>query len=139
VDLLRPRRRTGTAHDRAHTIALDWVDLYDGDSPATRRQPRDPASWATMSADLDSAAAHLSAQGQRDVHVRGAVRQATFFAVGAQLAQVTPGRAPTRRYGTGATTPPRQQDRPPALGVPAERHVSRSGERGTARTRSQQG
>ncbi len=70
-------------------IVLDWVDLYDGDSVASRRQPRDPASWATMSADLDTAAAHLSALGQRDVLVRGAMRQATLFAIGARLAQVT--------------------------------------------------
>lgn len=71
------------------TVALDWVDLHDGDSPPTRRQPRDPAGWATMSTALDNAVAGLSAQGLRDVVVRGAMRQATFFAVGARLAQVT--------------------------------------------------
>lgn len=71
------------------TVALNWVDLYEGDSPATRRRPRDPASWATMSADLDQAVDTLVAQGLTDVVVRGAMRQATFFAVGARLAQVT--------------------------------------------------
>ncbi|MGH3874696.1 MAG: SAVED domain-containing protein [Pseudonocardiaceae bacterium] len=70
-------------------VALDWVDLYEGDSPPTRRQPRDPVGWATMSAELDRAVARLSTQRLRDVVVRGAMRQATFFAVGARLAQVT--------------------------------------------------
>lgn len=71
------------------TVALDWVDLYGGDSPPTRRQPQDPSGWATMSNDLDTAAARLSGQGLRDVVVRGDMRQATFFTVGARLAQVT--------------------------------------------------
>lgn len=71
------------------TIALDWVDLYDGDSPPAGRQPRDPAGWATMSDDIDQAVSSLSAQGLTDIVVRGAMRQATFFAVGARLAQVT--------------------------------------------------
>jgi hypothetical protein len=71
------------------TVALDWVHLYDGDSPPTRRQPRDPSDWATMSNDLDTATARLSAQGLRDVVIRGDMRQATFFTVGARLAQVT--------------------------------------------------
>ncbi|MEU8422134.1 SAVED domain-containing protein [Micromonospora sp. NPDC048835] len=71
------------------TEALDWVDLYDGDSPPARRQPCDPASWATMSTQLDNAVVRLSAQGLRDIVVRGAMRQATFFTVGARLSQVT--------------------------------------------------
>lgn len=71
------------------TVALDWVDLYDGDSPPARRQPRDPAGWTTMSSELDSAVSSLTAQGSTDVVVRGAMRQATFFTVGARLAQVT--------------------------------------------------
>jgi hypothetical protein len=71
------------------TVALDWVHLYDGDSPPTRRQPRDPSDWATMSNDLDTATTCLSAQGLQDVVIRGDMRQATFFTVGARLAQVT--------------------------------------------------
>jgi hypothetical protein len=71
------------------TVVLDWVDLYDGNSASTRRQPRDPSDWATMSGDLDEAAARLAAKGLRDVVIRGEMRQATFFAVGARLAQVT--------------------------------------------------
>jgi len=71
------------------TIALDWVDLYDGNSPPTRRQPRDPADWSTMSNDIDRAVSTLDTQGHTDILVRGAMRQATFFTIGARLAQVT--------------------------------------------------
>ena len=71
------------------TVALDWVDLYDGDSPPTRRQPHDPTGWATMSHDIDQAVNSLTAQGLTDIVVRGAMRQATFFTVGTRLAQVT--------------------------------------------------
>lgn len=71
------------------TVALDWVDLYEGDSPPTRRQPREPSGWATMSTDLDTAATRLSAQGLRDIVIRGDMRQATFFTIGARFAQVT--------------------------------------------------
>jgi hypothetical protein len=42
-----------------------------------------------MSDDIDRAVAHLVAQGLNNVVVRGAMRQATFFTVGARLAQVT--------------------------------------------------
>jgi hypothetical protein len=71
------------------TVALDWVDLYEGDSPPARRQPRDPADWTTMSDDIDQAVTQLTAQGLNDIVVRGAMRQATFFTIGARLAQVT--------------------------------------------------
>jgi hypothetical protein len=71
------------------TLALDWVELYEGDSPPARRQPRDPASWTTMSADIDNAVAQLASHGLRDVVIRGAMRQATFFAIGARLGQTT--------------------------------------------------
>ncbi|MDX3106895.1 SAVED domain-containing protein [Nonomuraea angiospora] len=71
------------------TVALDWVDLYEGDSPSARRQPRDPASWTVMSNDIDDAVARLRARGLHNVVIRGAMRQATFFTVGARLAQVT--------------------------------------------------
>ena len=42
-----------------------------------------------MSTEFENAVAELSTQGFREVVVRGAMRQATFFAVGARLAQVT--------------------------------------------------
>ncbi|MCA2178979.1 SAVED domain-containing protein [Nonomuraea glycinis] len=81
------------------TVALDWVDLYEEDSPPTRRQPRDPADWAAMSNDIDDAVARLRSQGFKDVVVRGAMRQATFFTVGARLAQVTGTNVSHVRFG----------------------------------------
>jgi hypothetical protein len=76
-------------HPDEATIALDWVDLYDGDSAPTRRQPRAPAGWATMSRDIDRAVTQLTTAGLRNIVLRGAMRQATFFTIGARLAQVT--------------------------------------------------
>ncbi|MEU8337810.1 SAVED domain-containing protein [Micromonospora sp. WMMA1976] len=76
-------------HPDDATVVLDWVDLYDGDTPPLRRQPRDPADWATMSNDIDEAVDTLTAQGNNDILLRGFMRQATFFTIGARLAQVT--------------------------------------------------
>jgi hypothetical protein len=71
------------------TEQLDWVDFYDGSNAFERVVPRDPAAWTTMAAELDAAAARLRAARHRRILVRGALRQATFFAVGAALRQVT--------------------------------------------------
>jgi hypothetical protein len=76
-------------HPDDATVVLDWVDLYDGDTPPLRRQPRDAADWATMSNDIDQAVDTLTAQGHTDIVLRGFMRQATFFTVGARLAQVS--------------------------------------------------
>jgi hypothetical protein len=75
-------------HADEATIALDWVDLYDGDSPSLRFQPRDPSGWTQMDRDLTSAAAALEEAGWRATLVRGALRQATFFRVGTVLPAV---------------------------------------------------
>ncbi|SRR6266545_2695294 len=76
-------------HPDDATVALDWVDLYEGDSPPMRRRPKDAAGWARMSTELDGAVAALHDAGHRDILIRGAMRQATFFTIGARLAQVT--------------------------------------------------
>jgi len=76
-------------HPEDATEILDWVNLYQGDSPMTRAQPADPASWATMASDLNKAVSRLRSVGAQDILVRGALRQATFFLVGTQLAHVT--------------------------------------------------
>jgi SMODS-associated and fused to various effectors sensor domain len=76
-------------HPEDATEQLDWVDLYDGANAFERVVPRAPAAWTTMAAELDAAAARLRAAGYRRILVRGALRQATFFAVGAALRQVT--------------------------------------------------
>ena len=85
-------------HADEATIALDWVDLFDGDRPAVRSEPRDPAAWTQMDSDLASAAAALENAGWRSTLVRGALRQAMFFRVGTVLPAV---RNHTLRYVQG--------------------------------------
>jgi hypothetical protein len=76
-------------HPDDATVALDWVDLFDGDEPALRRSTKDPAAWNRMSSELDIAINQLRDDGHREVMLRGAMRLATFFTVGARLARVT--------------------------------------------------
>ncbi|MEV4348899.1 SAVED domain-containing protein [Actinoplanes sp. NPDC049596] len=76
-------------HPEDATVDLDWVDLYEGDSPPLRRRPRDPADWATMSNDIDQAVETIALLGHKDIVLRGFMRQATFFTVGARFAQVS--------------------------------------------------
>ena len=85
-------------HADEATIALDWVDLFDGDDPKLRFQPHDPAAWTQMDRDLTDAAGALENDGWRSVFVRGALRQATFFRVGTVLPAV---RGHTLRYIQG--------------------------------------
>jgi SMODS-associated and fused to various effectors sensor domain len=82
-------------HADEATVALNWVDLFDGDQPRVRVQPRDPADWGRMDRELTEAAATLEAEGWTSTLVRGAMRQATFFRVGTALPAV---RQHTLRY-----------------------------------------
>lgn len=81
------------------TVALNWVDLYAGDQPRTRVQPRDAADWGRMDRELTEAAATLEAEGWKSILVRGAMRQALFFRVGTGLPAV---RQHTLRYLQGS-------------------------------------
>jgi hypothetical protein len=81
------------------TIALDWVDLFDGDHSKVRFQPRDPAARAQMDRDLTDATAALENDGWRSTFVRGALRQATFFRIGTALPTV---RNHTLQYKQGS-------------------------------------
>ncbi|MDT4995303.1 MAG: hypothetical protein QOC94_2760 [Actinoplanes sp.] len=100
-------------HPDDATVALDWVDLYDGDEPAVRRSPKNPEAWHQMSTELDAATSQLRASGHRDVLVRGAMRLGTFFAVGARLAQVTGINVHYARHGTmWSSTAPRTHTEP---------------------------
>ena len=85
-------------HADEATVALDWVDLFDGDTPWVRVQPRDPGSWEQMARDLADAAETLEGQGWRSTLVHGSMRQATFFRVGTALPAV---RQHTLRYLQG--------------------------------------
>ena len=85
-------------HADEATVALNWVDLFDGDQPPVRVKPREPSGWQQMDHELTEAAATLESQGWTSTLVRGAMRQATFFRVGAALPAV---RQHTLRYLQG--------------------------------------
>lgn len=71
------------------TEALDWVDLYVGETPAERRATISKDAYEkVMQPQLDAAADRLLAAGHRRVMVRGAMRLPTQFAVGAALPKV---------------------------------------------------
>ena len=71
------------------TAMVDWVDLFDGDEPRVRRYPTDPGAWdQQMRPDLKRAVALIRQQGYTDVMVRGALRLPSWFACGAELAEV---------------------------------------------------
>lgn len=73
------------AHDADQT--LNWVHMFDGDTPRARTVPRSLADWETMSDDIDRVAAEIESTGTRSIVVRGAMRQATLFRIGVALPQ----------------------------------------------------
>jgi hypothetical protein len=89
--------------------ALDWVDLFEGETAAARRRVKDPASYDTvMQPQLEEAAERIVASGLGHVLVRGAFRLPAAFAIGAALPRVR-GVELTRRqgpdlWGTDATS-----------------------------------
>ncbi|MCR3753714.1 hypothetical protein LX88_007723 [Lentzea californiensis] len=76
-------------HPEDATEVLDWVDCHRGVSPMSRAEPISQIQWTDMASELERAVGRLRDDGVRDVLVRGAMRQATFFLVGAKLAHVT--------------------------------------------------
>ncbi len=77
-------------HPEDATATLDWVDLFDGDDPFTRRRPRDPAAWEMrMRPELRTAVDRLRALECQRVLVRGALRLPAWFTVGNTCAAVT--------------------------------------------------
>lgn len=71
------------------TASVDWVELFEGDEPAARRQLRDPTLWnATLRPQLHEAVEEIRRQGYRDVIVTGTMRLPTAFAVGVELSDV---------------------------------------------------
>lgn len=98
------RRRLGADHRRAAvvveavdhdpwpeaaTIALDWVDLFEGEEPGSRCQLLDPDGWNdTLKPQLRHAVAVVRQQGFSDVLVRGFMRLPLAFAVGYHFSDV---------------------------------------------------
>jgi hypothetical protein len=70
-------------------VALDWLDLYDGDEPDTRRRLKDPADWTSkIVPDLRDAEKALKAYCVPRVRVAAAMRLPMWFLVGHAFAEV---------------------------------------------------
>ncbi len=70
------------------TVALDWVDRFEGEEARERRQLRNPADWnAVLRQQLRRAAEQIRAGGHRRVLVRGAMRLPSWFAAGVYLGE----------------------------------------------------
>lgn len=68
------------------TVALDWVDLYQGDEPRTRRRLHDNRLWnKRLRPEIQEAARILRAKGYRQVLVKGYMRLPSWFTVGTSL------------------------------------------------------
>jgi hypothetical protein len=68
------------------TIVLDWIDLFPGSEPRSRRRPREDSLWnSKFRSELKEAAGMLRAQGHRRVLVRGDMRLPSWFAAGVEL------------------------------------------------------
>lgn len=83
------------------TAMVDWVDLFEGDDPSSRRQLRDPAGWNNrLKPELIAAVERIRRARLDDVDVQGAMRLATGLLVGLQLSEVA-GFNVTRRAHDG--------------------------------------
>jgi len=72
------------------TEALDWVELFVGDSVTVRRRLHDPCGWNDrLKPELDAAADALRAAGYKSVRLEGAFRLSVGFAAGEALPRTT--------------------------------------------------
>ncbi|WP_217913844.1 SAVED domain-containing protein [Miltoncostaea marina] len=86
------------------TEALDWVELFVGDSPALRRRLHDPRGWSDrLKPELDTAAGALRAAGYESVRLEGAFRLSVGFAAGDALPRTTAVRLSYRDYDSHLT------------------------------------
>ncbi|MCH7923117.1 MAG: SAVED domain-containing protein [Nitrospinae bacterium] len=68
------------------TLALDWVDLYEGDEPRTRRRLQNGLLWnERLRPEIQQAVRQLRGQGHRRILVRGYMRLPTWFTLGAEF------------------------------------------------------
>jgi diadenosine tetraphosphatase ApaH/serine/threonine PP2A family protein phosphatase len=96
-------------------VTIDWVDRFTGEDPWRRHHVSDPNDWTTrFPADLTRARTSLEAYRARRVQVTGAMRLATHFAVGKELADVRRWVLAVDQRGQIWTT-----DAPPEAGVTA--------------------
>lgn len=67
----------------AATVRLNWVSHYEEPDPARRRIRKSPVLYEEAATDLRKAADAIEAAGYRRVYLRGHLRQASAFTVGA--------------------------------------------------------
>lgn len=68
------------------TEAIDWVDLYQGNDPPSRRRTVSPDAYAKeMEPELTAAAERLLSAGHRRIVINGVFRLPAAFAIGAAL------------------------------------------------------
>jgi len=71
------------------TVSVDWVDLFEGVDPSTRRQLRDPSGWNhRLKPDLVDAVEQLRRHRLRAVSVHGSMRLSTGTLAGFLLSDV---------------------------------------------------
>jgi SMODS-associated and fused to various effectors sensor domain len=71
------------------TASVDWVDRFEGDEPAARRQLRDPDGWnRELRPELRDAVGTIRQLDVRDVRVAGQMRLAVGFVTGFELSDV---------------------------------------------------
>ena len=81
-------------------VNLDWIDRFDGEEAATRRQLRDPNDWnAVLKPELRNAVVEIRRQGYDGVVVRGLMRLPVAFAVGHHLSDVAGFSLTTKQRG----------------------------------------
>jgi hypothetical protein len=74
---------------QAATAALDWVDLFEGDEPAARRQLHEPSGWeGQLKPELRAAIQTIRRHGLVNVNVYGTMRLSTALFTGTELSRV---------------------------------------------------
>ncbi len=68
------------------TVALDWVDRFDGVDEWSKRRPLAPATWEQLAADVAELPKYV--ESGDGILLTGSLRQATGFAVGAAFRRV---------------------------------------------------
>ncbi|MBK6873550.1 MAG: SAVED domain-containing protein [Kineosporiaceae bacterium] len=96
------------------TYSTDWVSLFDGDDPRTRRAFKDPSSAAVVKTDLAVARRRLRAAGISALEVAGTMRLPLWFTVGTELTQ-TAGFVLTTRAGRECWSSDTRPDPDPGL------------------------
>jgi SMODS-associated and fused to various effectors sensor domain len=85
----------------ASTVAVNWIQLFIGEEPRSRRQLIDPSGWENrLRPELRTAVADVQAQGYNRVLVTGSYRLSVATVVGAEMPRVA-GFHLARRQGSG--------------------------------------